>query len=355
MRTGRETRQSSGSGNETIQGKMNRTDEEQENAVAEAEREPETAEETEAEAESRDSVKAPADEEKADVTAEGEAAAEHQEEPQHEKEDDGILDRFFRLFHSEPKDKSQLADVIHEARESVIIDANTHDMIEGVFEISELRVRDIMIPRSQIIVVHDDDTEENILSIIASSRHSRYPVVGEDIDEIKGLLIAKDLLIYRNTHPKTFNIADFMRPATVIPESVRVDRLLRKFQKERYHLAVVVDEFGSVSGLVTIEDALEQIVGDIADEGEKSGTDNIKAVNSSSYLISGVTPIEDFNEKFGTEFSNDDAETIAGLLIKTCGHLPVKGETIVLAGKFKFRVVNADKRRVKQLELRLVK
>ena len=232
---------------------------------------------------------------------------------------------------------------------------NTHDMIEGVFEISELRVRDIMIPRSQIIVVHDDDTEENILSIIASSRHSRYPVVGEDIDEIRGLLIAKDLLIYRNTHPKTFNIRDFMRPATIIPESVRVDRLLRKFQKERYHLAVVVDEFGSVSGLVTIEDVLEQIVGDIADEGEKSGTDNIKAVNSSSYLISGVTPIEDFNEKFGTEFSNDDAETIAGLLIKTCGHLPVKGETIVLAGKFKFRVVNADKRRVKQLELRLGK
>ena len=333
---------------------MNKTDEEQENAAAAEEREPEAAEETEAEAESRDAEVAPADEEKAEGTQDGVTAAEPQEE-QHLKEDDGILDRFFRLFHSEPKDKSQLADVIHEARESEIIDENTHDMIEGVFEISELRVRDIMIPRSQIIVVHDDDTEEAILSIIASSRHSRYPVVGEDIDEIKGLLIAKDLLIYRNTHPKAFNIADFMRPATVIPESVRVDRLLRKFQKERYHLAVVVDEFGSVSGLVTIEDVLEQIVGDIADEGEKKGTDNIKAVNSSSYLISGVTPIEDFNEKFGTNFSNDDAETIAGLIIKTCGHLPVKGETIVLAGKFKFRVVNADKRRVKQLELRVGK
>ena len=334
--------------------KVNKTDEEQESAAAEAQRESEAAEETEADAESRDIEEAPADEEKAEGTQDGVTAAEPQEE-QHEKEDDGILDRFFRLFHSEPKDKSQLADVIHEARESEIIDENTHNMIEGVFEISELRVRDIMIPRSQIIFVHDDDSEESILSIIASSRHSRYPVVGEDIDEIKGLLIAKDLLIYRNTHPKAFNIADFMRPATVIPESVRVDRLLRKFQKERYHLAVVVDEFGSVSGLVTIEDVLEQIVGDIADEGEKKGTDNIKAVNSSSYLISGVTPIEDFNEKFGTEFSNDDAETIAGLIIKTCGHLPVKGETIVLAGKFKFRVVNADKRRVKQLELRLVK
>ena len=333
---------------------MNKTDEEQENAAAEAERESEAAEETEAEAESRDAEAASADEEKAEGTQDGVTAAEPQEE-QHEKEDDGILDRFFRLFHSEPKDKSQLADVIHEARESEIIDENTHNMIEGVFEISELRVRDIMIPRSQIIFVHDDDSEESILSIIASSRHSRYPVVGEDIDEIKGLLIAKDLLIYHNTHPKVFNIADFMRPATVIPESVRVDRLLRKFQKERYHLAVVVDEFGSVSGLVTIEDVLEQIVGDIADEGEKSSSDNIKAVNSSSYLISGVTPIEDFNEKFGTEFSNDDAETIAGLLIKTCGHLPVKGETIVLAGKFKFRVVNADKRRVKQLELRVGK
>ncbi len=335
---------------------MNKQDEEKESAVsaeagtesaAEPETEDDSVPETEAEERSSDGTAEQA-------AAEGAATAEAQEE-EHEKEDDGILDRFFRLFHHEPKDKSQLADVIHEARESEIIDENTHDMIEGVFEISELRVRDIMIPRSQIIVVHDDDTEENILSIIASSRHSRYPVVGEDIDEIKGLLIAKDLLIYRNTHPKTFNIRDFMRPATVIPESVRVDRLLRKFQKERYHLAVVVDEFGSVSGLVTIEDVLEQIVGDIADEGEKSGTDNIKAVNSSSYLISGVTPIEDFNEKFGTEFSNDDAETIAGLLIKTCGHLPVKGETIVLAGKFKFRVVNADKRRVKQLELRLGK
>ena len=336
--------------------KVNKQDEEKESAVsaeagtesaAEPETEDDSVPETEAEERSSDGTAEQA-------AAEGAATAEAQEE-EHEKEDDGILDRFFRLFHHEPKDKSQLADVIHEARESEIIDENTHDMIEGVFEISELRVRDIMIPRSQIIVVHDDDTEENILSIIASSRHSRYPVVGEDIDEIKGLLIAKDLLIYRNTHPKTFNIRDFMRPATVIPESVRVDRLLRKFQKERYHLAVVVDEFGSVSGLVTIEDVLEQIVGDIADEGEKSGTDNIKAVNSSSYLISGVTPIEDFNEKFGTEFSNDDAETIAGLLIKTCGHLPVKGETIVLAGKFKFRVVNADKRRVKQLELRLGK
>ena len=335
---------------------MNKQDEEKESAVsaeagtesaAEPETEDDSVPETEAEERSSDGTAEQA-------AAEGAATAEAQEE-EHEKEDDGILDRFFRLFHHEPKDKSQLADVIHEARESEIIDENTHDMIEGVFEISELRVRDIMIPRSQIIVVHDDDTEENILSIIASSRHSRYPVVGEDIDEIKGLLIAKDLLIYRNTHPKTFNIRDFMRPATVIPESVRVDRLLRKFQKERYHLAVVVDEFGSVSGLVTIEDVLEQIVGDIADEGEKSGTDNIKAVNSSSYLISGVTPIEDFNEKFGTNFSNDDAETIAGLIIKTCGHLPVKGETIVLAGKFKFRVVNADKRRVKQLELRLGK
>ena len=335
--------------------KVNKTDEEQENAAAEAERESESADETAAEAESRDAEEAPADEEKAEGTQDGVTAEEPTEEPQHEKEDDGILDRFFRLFHSEPKDKSQLADVIHEARESEIIDENTHNMIEGVFEISELRVRDIMIPRSQIIFVHDDDSEESILSIIASSRHSRYPVVGEDIDEIKGLLIAKDLLIYHNTHPKVFNIADFMRPATVIPESVRVDRLLRKLQKERYHLAVVVDEFGSVSGLVTIEDVLEQIVGDIADEGEKSSSDNIKAVNSSSYLISGVTPIEDFNEKFGTEFSNDDAETIAGLLIKTCGHLPVKGETIVLAGKFKFRVVNADKRRVKQLELRVGK
>ena len=337
--------------------KVNKQDEEKESAVSaeagtEAAEEPlrdedDAVPETEAEERSSDGTAEQA-------AAEGAATAEAQEE-EHEKEDDGILDRFFRLFHHEPKDKSQLADVIHEARESEIIDENTHNMIEGVFEISELRVRDIMIPRSQIIVVHDDDTEENILSIIASSRHSRYPVVGEDIDEIKGLLIAKDLLIYRNTHPKTFNIRDFMRPATVIPESVRVDRLLRKFQKERYHLAVVVDEFGSVSGLVTIEDVLEQIVGDIADEGEKSGTDNIKAVNSSSYLISGVTPIEDFNEKFGTNFSNDDAETIAGLLIKTCGHLPVKGETIVLSGKFKFRVVNADKRRVKQLELRLGK
>jgi len=335
---------------------VNNQDEEKETVSAEAE----TESAGEPLRDEDDAVpEAEAEESGSDSTAEqaaadGAAPAKSPEE-EHEKEDDGILDRFFRLFHSEPKDKSQLADVIHEARESEIIDENTHDMIEGVFEISELRVRDIMIPRSQIIVVHDDDTEENILSIIASSRHSRYPVVGEDIDEIKGLLIAKDLLIYRNTHPKTFNIRDFMRPATVIPESVRVDRLLRKFQKERYHLAVVVDEFGSVSGLVTIEDVLEQIVGDIADEGEKSGTDNIKAVNSSSYLISGVTPIEDFNEKFGTEFSNDDAETIAGLLIKTCGHLPVKGETIVLAGKFKFRVVNADKRRVKQLELRLGK
>ena len=337
--------------------RVNKTDDRKESAAAAEteeksssvpEREDGTVPETEAERGDSDAAAA-----EKDAAAEGAASAEEPDE--HEKEDDGILDRFFRLFHSEPKDKSQLADVIHEARESEIIDENTHDMIEGVFEISELRVRDIMIPRSQIIVVHDDDTEENILSIIASSRHSRYPVVGEDIDEIRGLLIAKDLLIYRNTHPKTFNIRDFMRPATVIPESVRVDRLLRKFQKERYHLAVVVDEFGSVSGLVTIEDVLEQIVGDIADEGEKSGTDNIKAVNSSSYLISGVTPIEDFNEKFGTNFSNDDAETIAGLLIKTCGHLPVKGETIVLAGKFKFRVVNADKRRVKQLELRLGK
>ena len=261
------------------------------------------------------------------------------------------LNRLGHLLKGEPNDRDELADIITEAGERDIIDEDTQDMLEGVFEISELRVRDIMIPRSQMNTLPSDACINDVIPKIIESGNSRYPVIHEDKDHIEGILLVKDLLKYIVTRENA-PVTDIIRPAVVVPESKRVDKLLKEFQQCRYHMAIVVDEYGGVSGLVTIEDILELIVGEIEDEydDEDNAPANITEINSNLYHVLSLTPIADFNEKFGTCFTNDEYDTIGGLVLHAFGHLPAKGDSISVEN-FDFKVLSADKRSIHLLQL----
>ncbi len=261
------------------------------------------------------------------------------------------LDKIGHILKNEPNDRDELADIITDAGEREIIDEDTQDMLEGVFEISELRVRDIMIPRSQMVTIPSDAQIDKVISTIIDSGHSRYPVIHKDKDHIEGILLAKDLLKYVVTK-ESANLNDIVRPAVVVPESKRVDKLLKEFQQCRYHMAIVVDEYGGVSGLVTIEDILELIVGEIEDEYDDEEKEQAEIVQTGTnmYHILSLTPIEDFNEKFGTDFSNDEYDTIGGLVLHAFGHLPSKGDTVTV-DNFEFKVLSADKRSIHLLQM----
>lgn len=265
------------------------------------------------------------------------------------------LDRLSHLFQGEPKDRHELVGVIQDAEERDVIDGDTKEMIEGVLEIAELRVRDIMIPRSQMVTIRRNQPVEQFLPIIIESAHSRFPVINEDKDHVEGILLAKDLLQFAfGLTDEPFSFDKVLRHAVVVPESKRVDRLLKEFQQQRYHMAIVVDEFGGVSGLVTIEDILELIVGEIEDEyddGEEE-QEQIRRISKSVYAVHGLTPIEDFNEFFDTDFSDEEVDTVGGLVMHAFGHLPKKGESVTLSG-FSFKVVHADRRRLLQLQVRI--
>ena len=265
------------------------------------------------------------------------------------------LERLGHLFQGEPKDRHQLAEVIQDAEERDVIDEDTREMIDGVLEIAELRVRDIMIPRSQMVTIRRNQPVDVFLPIIIESAHSRFPVINEDKDHVEGILLAKDLLPYGfGQHDEAFNFDRVLRPAVVVPESKRVDRLLKEFQQQRYHMAIVVDEFGGVSGLVTIEDILELIVGEIEDEydaGEEE-VEQIRRVSKSVFAIHGLTPIEEFNEFFDTDFSDEEVDTVGGLVMHAFGHLPKRGETVTLK-EFVFKVIHADRHRLLQLQVRI--
>ncbi len=265
------------------------------------------------------------------------------------------LERLSHLFQGEPKDRNDLVEVIQDAEERDVIDEDTKAMIEGVLEVSELRVRDIMIPRTQMITIRRDQPVSAFLPLIIKSAHSRFPVINEDKDHVEGILLAKDLLPYGfglTTEP--FDFDKIMRPAVVVPESKRVDRLLKEFQQERYHMAIVVDEFGSVSGLVTIEDILELIVGEIEDEydDQEQAQQLIRPLEANRYSVNALTPIEDFNDYFSSQFSDDDVDTIGGLVMHGFGHLPKRGENIELSG-FDFKILQVDRRRLIQLQVTL--
>ncbi|KJY85500.1 magnesium transporter [Vibrio galatheae] len=258
--------------------------------------------------------------------------------------------RLGQLFQGEPKDRQELVDVIRDSEENDLIDHDTRDMLEGVMEISEMRVRDIMLPRSQMVTVDRSDDLDTLINLITDAQHSRYPVISEDKDHVEGILLAKDLLKYLGSGSEPFDIEQVIRPAVVVPESKRVDRLLKEFREERYHMSIVVDEFGGVSGLVTIEDILEEIVGEIEDEFDDEEELDIRKLSKHTFAVKALTTIEEFNDTFGTSFSDEEVDTVGGMVMTAFGHLPSRGEVVEIEG-YSFKVTSADNRRVMQLQV----
>lgn len=260
-----------------------------------------------------------------------------------------FIDKVFQIFQVDPKDKQELVDVFRDSEENELIDHTTRDMLEGVMEISEMRVRDIMIPRSQMETLDLEQDLSEVLETMKDTVHSRYPVVTEDKDHIEGILHAKDLLRFLHPDAEAFSLQNLLRPAVIVPESKKVDRLLKEFREERYHMAIVVDEFGGVSGVITIEDILEQIVGEIEDEFDETEED-IRQLSKHTYNVNALTTIDDFNETFKTHFSDEEIDTVGGLVMNGFSHVPDKGEEITIKG-YLFKVTSADNRRIIQLQV----
>ena len=255
----------------------------------------------------------------------------------------------------EPKNKEDLENVIDDAEQRDLIDPQTKEMIKGVLEVSEKKVRDIMIPRSQMVTIDINESIDAYLPMVLKSAHSRFPVVNEDKDHVEGILLAKDLLPFAfEKDINELSLKSILRKAIVVPETKRVDTLLREFREERYHMAIVVDEYGGVSGLVTIEDILEQIVGEIIDETDDSEPEDIRKLGKHLYTLQALTTVESFNDYFNAGFDEDEADTIGGVILHAFGHMPTRGETIELQG-FNFKIVNADNRRIQQIQLTVPK
>jgi magnesium and cobalt transporter len=262
------------------------------------------------------------------------------------------INRFAVLFSSEPRNRKDLQDVLAVAVENEIIDGDARSIMEGAMEVSDMQARDIMIPRTQMAVIKAECSLAEILPQIVNSAHSRYPVVGESLDDLCGILLVKDLLPQiLNKDQSEFKIRELLRPTVVVPESKRLNVLLREFRENRNHMAIVIDEYGGVAGLVTIEDVLEEIVGDIEDETDTEDDLFIRKISDDDYFIKALTPIEDFNEYFGSQFSDDDFDTIGGLVIQALGHMPARNETATI-DKFEFQVINADQRKIHSLRMR---
>lgn len=266
----------------------------------------------------------------------------------------GWLGKIVQSFTGEPKNKEELVEIINDAEKRDVINPETREMIEGVMEVSEMRVRDIMIPRAQMITIDIGESVEQFLPIMLKSAHSRFPVISEDKDHIEGVLLAKDLLEYAFIDGKSIDLKDILRPAVIVPESKKVDILLKEFQQKRFHMAIVVDEYGGVSGLVTIEDILELIVGEIEDEHDHEDNDNdgIRPLNKHTYSVKALTPLEDFNSFFETKFNEEEADTIGGIVLKAFGHLPMRDEKVIIDDII-FNVTNSDSRRLIQLKVTL--
>jgi len=261
------------------------------------------------------------------------------------------LERLGQALQGELKDRDQLIEVLQEAQKNTVIDYDALTMIEGVIGVAEMQVRDIMIPRSQMVVVERDADLKVILQTVVESAHSRFPAVGENRDEVIGILLAKDLLPYFLDGEDTrFNLRDILRPAVFIPESKRLNVLLKEFRASRNHIAIVVDEYGGVAGMVTIEDVLEQIVGEIEDEHDVEEDAYIFEHRNEEYTVKAITPIEDFNEHFQANFSDEEFDTIGGLVMNGFGHMPKRGEKLDL-GDFHFKVLRASNRQIYLLQV----
>lgn len=261
------------------------------------------------------------------------------------------LDKIALLFNSEPRTRRDLEDVLTLAADNEVIDQDARSIMEGAMQVSDMQARDIMIPRSQMVYIKADGTLEDILPQIIHSAHSRYPVVGDSPDVILGILLAKDLLPQiLNADNGNFKIEALLRPAMVVPESKRLNVLLREFRENRNHMAIVIDEYGGVAGVVTIEDVLEEIVGEIEDETDEQADRFINMIDTNEFMVKALTPIEEFNAHFDCDFSDDDFDTIGGLVIQAFGHMPARHEVTTIEG-FKFEVIKADQRKIYSLRI----
>ena len=255
-----------------------------------------------------------------------------------------LLERISHWLMREPEDREQLIELLHGAYENSLMDADALAMIEGVLQVSEMRVGEIMIPRAQMDVVDINDPPEVFIPHVIETAHSRFPVIDKDRDDVIGILLAKDLL--RHYAESDSDIRGMLRPAVFIPESKRLNVLLKEFRSNRNHIAIVVDEYGGVAGLVTIEDVLEQIVGDIEDEYDFDETeDNIIRENEGVFRVKAGTEIDDFNQTLGAHFSDEEFDTVGGLVVSRFGHLPKRGESVKFDG-FLFSILRADSRRL---------
>ncbi len=264
----------------------------------------------------------------------------------------GLREWLSDLFSDEPANLSDIITVLKGATERQLIDLDVLNIVVGALHVGEMHARDIMIPKSSLVVINEDQELKDLLPTIVESRHSRFPVIGESLDDIKGILHAKDLLpLMMDEEHQKFSMKDCIRSASVIPESKRLNDLLQEFRSTRNHMAVVVDEYGQVSGVVTIEDVLEQIVGDIEDEHDVDEDNLVTQIEPSIFHVKALMPIDDFNERFATQFSDEEFDTIGGIVLQAFGHMPQRGEELEIAG-ISFEVLNADSRRVRLLRVK---
>jgi magnesium and cobalt transporter len=260
------------------------------------------------------------------------------------------LKRITRSMAGEPRDLAGLIEELRGASERGLFDGDALVMLEGVLAVADMQVRDIMVPRSQMVFVQRDEPVDTLIELVVESGHSRFPVIGEDRDEILGILLAKDLLRLQVTEEESFEIREYMRPVVFVPESKRLNVLLKEFRRSHNHIAMVVDEYGGVCGLVTIEDVIEQIVGEIDDEHDVDEDQPIRKEGPREFTVRALTPVAEFNRYFGSTFSDEEYDTVSGLVMQGFGRLPRRGETIRL-GEMEFRVLRADRRRIDLLRV----
>ncbi|MES2606663.1 MAG: transporter associated domain-containing protein, partial [Pseudomonadota bacterium] len=262
-----------------------------------------------------------------------------------------LTERLRDIFTDNIADTEELIRVLRKAQRRKVLDNDALSIIEGALQVSDMQVRDIMVPRSQVVTVNAADSPQDILPVVIEAQHSRFPVIGESLDEVLGVLLAKDLLpLALDKEQRKFDIKDVMRPATYVPESKRLNVLLKEFRENRNHMAIVIDEYGDLAGLCTIEDVLEQIVGEIEDEHDIEEEAFIKQLDNNSFTVKALTSVEEFNEQIGASFSTEEFDTIGGVVLSKFGHIPQRDESVVI-GKFTFRVLNADNRQIRLLHV----
>ena len=270
------------------------------------------------------------------------------------KTEKSLLQRIGNFFSRNPSNSDEVADMLRSAENESIIDADALQIMEGALKVSDLQAREIMIPKSQMTLIESDFSLEKVLSVVTQSQHSRFPVIGESSDDVLGILLAKELIPLILQGKESFDLKNMLRPANVIPESKRISVLLKEFREQRYHMAIVIDEYAGVSGLLTIEDILEEIVGEIEDETDEAEPEQIIALKNNKYSVDAITEISDFNEYFDVGLPDEEFDTVGGLVIDAFGRLPEINEVETI-DKFKFKVIAGDSRKITRVQVSLIK